>query len=99
MNAPGRKARHQVPLHAPLWLVALIAAAGMVRVLTQHWRQGAVLLGAALLVAAALRVLLADDRAGLLAIRSRVIDVLSYSGFGVVIIVLALTITRGSLSG
>jgi hypothetical protein len=39
------------------------------------------------------------DRVGLLAIRSRVIDVLCYSGFGVVIVVLAVTITRGSLTG
>jgi len=36
---------------------------------------------------------------GLLAIRSRPIDVLCYSGFGVVIVVLALTITSSPLTG
>jgi hypothetical protein len=85
-------------LHTPLAVVALIVAVAMVRVLTQHWRQGAVLLGAALLVAAVLRMLLPFERIGLLAIRSKVIDVVCYTGFGIVMTVLALTITRGSLS-
>ena len=67
-----------------------IAAVGMARVLTQHWREGAVLLGGALLVAAALRMLLPTERSGLLAIRSRVIDVLCYVGFG-----LAMVVARG----
>ncbi|MCU1663500.1 MAG: hypothetical protein QOI36_327 [Pseudonocardiales bacterium] len=86
----------RLPVHAPMTLVMIIAAAGMVRVLTQHWREGAVLLGGALIVAAVLRVLLPVDRVGLLAIRSRAIDVLCYSAFGVVMTALAVTITRGS---
>jgi hypothetical protein len=90
--------RSRLPAYAPPTLVLVIAAAGMVRVLTQHWREGAALLGAALLVAALLRVLLPVDRVGLLAIRSRVIDVLCYAGFGVVMVVLAATIVRGSLT-
>ncbi len=84
--------------HAPMLLVLGIAVVGMERVLTQHWREGAVLLGAALLVAAALRTVLPTDRSGLLAIRSRVIDVLCYVGFGLAMVVLAVTITRGSLT-
>ena len=75
--------------HAPAALVLVIAAVGMVRVLTQHWREGAVLLGGALLVAAVLRMVLPTERAGLLAIRSRAIDVLCYSGFGLAMVVLA----------
>ncbi|WP_219419100.1 DUF3017 domain-containing protein [Pseudonocardia nigra] len=90
--------RSRLPVHAPLIFVLLIAAAGMVRVLTQHWREGAALLGGALLVAAVLRVLLPPDRAGMLAIRSRPIDVLCYAGFGVVMVALAVTITHGSLN-
>ncbi|MFC5992752.1 DUF3017 domain-containing protein [Pseudonocardia hispaniensis] len=91
-------ARVQLSTHGPLLLVLLIMALGLVRVLTAHWRQGSVLLGGALLVAAVLRILLPDNRIGLLAIRSRVIDVLCYSGFGLVMIVLAMTITRATLS-
>jgi hypothetical protein len=75
-----------------------IAAIGLLRVATANWREGAVLLGGSLLVAAALRALLPPERAGLLAIRSRIIDVLSYSGLGLAVVLLALTITRGSLT-
>lgn len=94
----GTDLRSRLMRHAPLLTVGLITAIGMVLVLTQHWRRGAALLGVALLVAAALRLLLPDARAGLLAIRGRAIDVICYSGFGIVIIVLAVTITRGSLT-
>ncbi|MFC7656372.1 DUF3017 domain-containing protein [Pseudonocardia benzenivorans] len=45
-----------------------------------------------------LRVALPQERAGLLAIRSKVVDVLLYSGFGLVMTVLAVTITRVKLS-
>jgi DUF3017 family protein len=75
-----------------------IAAIGLLRVATANWREGAVLLGGSLLVAAALRALLPPERAGLLAIRSRIVDLLSYSGLGLAVVLLALTITRGSLT-
>jgi Protein of unknown function (DUF3017) len=75
-----------------------IAAVGLLRIATANWREGAVLLGGSLLVAAALRSVLPPDRAGLLAIRSRIIDVLSYSGLGLAVVLLAVTITRGSLT-
>ena len=91
--------RSRLPVHAPMTFVLLIAAAGMVRTLTQHWREGAVLLGGALIVAAVLRLLLPTDRVGLLAIRSRPIDVLCYAGLGTVIAVLAMTITASLLNG
>ena len=45
-----------------------------------------------------LRAVLPLERAGMLAIRSRVIDVLSYTGLGLAVVLLALTITRGSLT-
>jgi multisubunit Na+/H+ antiporter MnhB subunit len=90
--------RSRLPVYAPLTLVLVIAAVGMARVLTQHWREGAALLGGALLVAAVLRVLLPVDRVGLLAIRSRAVDVLCYAGLGVVMAVLAATITRNPLT-
>jgi len=78
-------------------VVLAIAAIGLLRVATANWREGAVLLGGSLLVAATLRAVLPPERAGLLAIRSRVVDVLSYTGLGVAVVLLALTITRGSV--
>lgn len=90
--------RSQLTRQAPTLVVLAIAVVGMARVLTQHWREGAVLLGGALLVASALRMILPTDRSGLLAIRSRVIDVLCYAGFGLAMVILAVTITRGSLT-
>jgi hypothetical protein len=47
---------------------------------------------------AALRAALPPDRAGLLAIRSRVLDIPAYSGLGLAVVLLAVTITRGSLT-
>jgi hypothetical protein len=98
----GRRSTHRgpvdrLPLHAPLAVVLLVAGAGIVRVLTAHWREGAVLLGGALLIAAALRALLPPERAGLLAVRGRPVDLLVYGAFGVGMIVLAVTITRDPL--
>jgi hypothetical protein len=99
VNATGRPdVRAWLTVHGALLLVLLIAVAGLARVLGEHWRQGSVLLGGALLVAAVLRATLPPSRAGLLAIRGRMIDVLCYGGFGVLIVALALTITRGSLA-
>lgn len=89
-----RRLADRVPLHGALGVVLLIAAAGFVRVLAEHWREGAGLIGGALLVGGVARVLLPEDRAGLLAVRSQGVDVLCYLGFGVLIVVLAGTIPR-----
>jgi len=78
--------------------VLAVAAVGLLRVATANWREGSVLLGGALLLAAVLRAVLPPDRAGLLAIRSRAIDILSYTGLGLAVVLLAVTITRGSLT-
>ncbi|MFR9804316.1 DUF3017 domain-containing protein [Pseudonocardia sp. RS010] len=102
--APARHGRERggvrgwLEIHGALLLVLLIALAGMVQVLTEHWRQGSALLGGSLLVAAVLRGVLPPPRAGLLAIRGRVVDVICYTSFGIAVLLLALTITRGSLT-
>jgi hypothetical protein len=76
----------------------VVAALGLLRVATANWREGSVLLGGALLVAAVLRAVLPPDRAGLVAIRSTAVDILAYSGLGLAVVLLAFTITRGSLT-
>ena len=91
----GGKSRASV--YWPFAVIVLVALIGFLRVAMQHWREGSVLIGGALLIAAALRVLLTTEQAGLLAIRSRAVDVLLYSGFGLMIVLVALTITRGQV--
>ncbi|HEX2133113.1 MAG TPA: DUF3017 domain-containing protein [Actinophytocola sp.] len=91
MTTPQRR-RHPVLAHLPFGLVLAVVAVGLVRIILYHWREGTVLMGAALVLAAGLRVLLSDEQAGLIAIRSRGVDVLTYTGFGVCMMAVALTI-------
>ena len=92
-----RRLADRMPLHLAMSVVMVIATAGFVRVLQEHWREGSGLVGGALLVAGMARVVLPEDRAGLLAVRSQAVDVLCYIGFGVLMVVLAATIPRIAL--
>ncbi|MEU3275474.1 DUF3017 domain-containing protein [Saccharomonospora sp. NPDC006951] len=89
--------RRRVLTQLPFAVVIALVAVAAVRIGMYHWRQGAALIGGALLVAAVLRAALSDEQAGLLRIRSRPIDVLSYACFGLLILFVALTITGGPL--
>lgn len=76
-------------------VVLLVAAVGVVRMVQYHWREGAVLVGGALVVAALLRAVLPGARVGLIAVRGRLIDVLSYAALAGMILFVALTLTGG----
>ncbi|WP_189154575.1 DUF3017 domain-containing protein [Lentzea pudingi] len=95
---PEQRWRSGPAKHLPFALVLGIGALGLVRTFQYHWRQGAVLLGVALLVAAVLRILVTDEQAGLIKIRGRGMDAFLYSTLGIVVIAVALTITGGPLS-
>ena len=84
----------RIPVHTAASVVWVVALAGFIRVLAEHWREGTGLIGGALLVAAVARVILPGDRVGLLAVRSQAVDVLCYVGFGVLMVGLAATIPR-----
>ncbi len=58
----------------PILLVGLIFVAAFVLVVGGYWRRGALVMAIGVGVAAALRLMLTEDRAGLLAVRSRGID-------------------------
>lgn len=58
----------------PILLVVLIFVAAFVLVVAGYWRRGALVMAIGVGVAAALRLTLTEDRAGLLAVRSRGID-------------------------
>jgi hypothetical protein len=96
MTSPHRR-RHPVLAHLPFGLVLAVVAFGLFRIILYHWRQGTVLIGLALFLAAGLRALLTDDQAGLIMIRGRGVDVLTYGGFGACMIFVALTIEGGPL--
>ena len=94
MHSPRRN-RAALLEQLPFALVMLLVAVAGLRIGQYHWRQGAAIIGGALLVAAILRAVLPGVRAGLLAIRGRPVDVLCYAGLGVLILFLAFTITDG----
>jgi hypothetical protein len=79
-------------------LILAVVAVGMVRIVQDHWREGSVIIGAALLLAAGLRAVLPPERTGLLGVRRRSLDVLTYGGFGLLMLAVALTITGGPLA-
>jgi hypothetical protein len=75
----------------PLLSVLIVVGAGFLLVTLGDWRPGLVIIGLALIGAAALRLLLPLRRVGFLAVRSRPVDVLLMAGVGVALTVLTLT--------
>jgi hypothetical protein len=84
--------RGGIATHLAFALVAAVVLAGFGLIAVYRWRRGAVLIGGALLLAAGLRIVLSDAHAGLLAIRSRPVDVLAYAAFGLALVAVAVTI-------
>ncbi len=76
----------------------LVVAIAALRIGQYHWRQGAALIGGALMLAGLLRAALPDAKAGLLAIRGKPVDVLTYGALSVLILFIAFTITGGPFS-
>jgi len=79
----------------PFAAVLLVVAVAALRIFQYHWREGAALIGAALLLAAVLRAVLPTARAGLLAIRGKVVDIVTYTGLAAAVLYVALTIIGG----
>ena len=75
----------------PLLAAILVVGVGLVLVTFGYWRRGLVVIGLALIGAAVLRLLLPLRRVGLLAVRSRSVDVLLLAGAGLALTVLTLT--------
>jgi len=73
----------------PLVLVLSGVAIALVLVALDAFRRGAIVLGASVLLAAFLRMLLPEDQAGWLAVRSRRIDVAVLGMLGLAITVAA----------
>ena len=76
----------------PILLVGLIFATAFVLVGANFWRRGSLLIGIGVGVAAALRLLLSEDRAGLLVVRSKGTDFMTTAIVGAAMIYIASTI-------
>ncbi|MGW3541041.1 DUF3017 domain-containing protein [Nocardia niigatensis] len=77
----------------PILLVAVVLVVAVVFLAWDRWRRGTFFFGGGTLLAAALRLVLPTDRAGLLAVRSKGFDVAWLMVLGGAIIVLAATIS------
>ena len=76
----------------PIVLVGVIFATALVFVGANFWRRGSLLIGVGVGVAAALRLVLSDDRAGLLVVRGRGIDFVTTATVAAAMVYIAWTI-------
>jgi uncharacterized membrane protein len=76
----------------PIATVAAIFAVALILVAAGFWRRGAFMIGIGVGVAAGLRLLLPQDRAGLLVVRSKSLDFATMTTLSVVMIYTAWTI-------
>ncbi|HVE62183.1 MAG TPA: DUF3017 domain-containing protein [Mycobacteriales bacterium] len=84
MSRPSRLV-HEVPVT----VVLVLAAIGLAVVSVGFWRRGVAVVAAALLTAAVLRLALPTRRAGLLAVRGKVLDVVVLGALGGAMLLLA----------
>ncbi|SBS71739.1 conserved membrane hypothetical protein [uncultured Mycobacterium sp.] len=84
----GRVVRSQWPILS----VGVIFAVAFVLVAAGFWRRGSLLIGIAVGVAAVLRLVLSEERAGLLVVRSRGVDFATMTTVCVAMVYIASTI-------
>ncbi|WP_083335706.1 DUF3017 domain-containing protein [Mycobacteroides saopaulense] len=88
LDAVRRFARAQWPI----LVVSAVFLVALGLVIADRWRRGALVVGIAVGVAAALRLVLTDETAGLLAVRSKSFDVGALGAVAATMVYLALTI-------
>jgi hypothetical protein len=76
----------------PILLVGLIFVTALVLVGANFWRRGSLLIGIGVGVAALLRLLLSEERAGLLVVRGKGTDFLTTAAVGTAMVYIAWTI-------
>ena len=90
--APKKFARKVFGGQWPILLPFLIFIAAFGLVIAGYWRRGSLVIAIGVAVAAVLRLVLSDDRAGLLAVRSRGIDFATTATVSAALIYISLTI-------
>lgn len=81
-----------MPRQAPFALVWLVVLFGMGLIATEYWRRGLTIVGAAAVLAAALRLVLPARRAGWLVVRTRSTDVVCFGLLGVALAATAIAV-------
>jgi len=76
----------------PILLVGLFFLAAFGLVIAGYWRRGALVLGIGVAAAAALRIALTDDRAGLLMVRTKGVDFVTTATVSAIVLYIAATI-------
>jgi Protein of unknown function (DUF3017) len=76
----------------PILAVFLVFVAAFGLVVTDYWRRGSLLLGIGVGVAAALRLVLSNGRAGLLVVRGRMTDFTTMAVVSAAVVYIAWTI-------
>lgn len=89
---PGAFGRKIFGAQWPILLVVLIFLAAFGLVVAGYWRRGALVIGIGVGVAAALRLSLPEERAGLLAVRSKGVDFVTTATVSAVMLYVASTI-------
>ena len=85
--------RYPSTIGGMFYLVMLaVATGGLVVVVLDDWRIGVRLVGGALVFGSVVRLVLPSRDAGMLAVRSKLLDAVLLSGLGIAIFVLAATI-------
>ncbi|HEX3613458.1 MAG TPA: DUF3017 domain-containing protein [Sporichthyaceae bacterium] len=76
----------------PLLAVATVCGAGLIVVLSDHFRRGTVMFAGGLFLAAGLRAVLPAPVVGLLAVRGRVVDILTLLALALGVLLTALLV-------
>ena len=76
----------------PILSVGLVLLAAFGLVVAGYWRRGALVLAIAVGIASALRLTMPEDRAGLLVVRSRTVDVITTAAVSAAMFYIAWTI-------
>ncbi|MGQ0625055.1 MAG: DUF3017 domain-containing protein [Sporichthyaceae bacterium] len=94
--APRKTARERIARAVladwPLLVVFAVCIAGVLVVLSEHFRRGTVLFAGGLVLASGLRLLLPAKAAGLLAVRGRIVDVITLFALGLGVLLAALVV-------
>lgn len=90
-DVPRRPALDVPPL-AAWWVIAAGIAVGLLFVLTDHVLRATAVIGATLVLAAALRLVLSPERAGGLIVRGRVLDALTLVALAMLVVLSGFTL-------